>query len=160
METTAKTTKRRIEYYAIPTTTTKRRVEHYTIPTTTTTTTKILSLPTLARRWSLQEEIQPRGKEQPCGEQTAASKLIFCYFDKYLNICMCPSQAYHPTQHQGGINCGAIDEPRKSSKAIDERVIINFRDKNVLIARFRDKNVVIARFRDKNVVFAHFLIYR
>ena len=42
---------------------------------------------------------------------------------------------------QGGITCGAIDEPRKSSKAIDERVIVNFRDKNVVIARFRDKNV-------------------
>ena len=42
---------------------------------------------------------------------------------------------------QGGITCGAINEPRKSSKAIDERVIINFRDKNVVIARFRDKNV-------------------
>ena len=42
---------------------------------------------------------------------------------------------------QGGITCGAIDEPRKSSKAIDERVIINFRDKNGVIARFRDKNV-------------------
>ena len=41
---------------------------------------------------------------------------------------------------QGGITCGTIDEPRKSSKAIDERVIINFRDKNVVIARFRDKN--------------------
>ena len=52
---------------------------------------------------------------------------------------------------QGGITCGAIDEPKKSSKAIDERVIINFRDKNVIIARFCDKNVVIARFRDKNV---------
>ena len=37
---------------------------------------------------------------------------------------------------QGGITCGAIDEPRKYSKAIDERVIINFRDKNVVIARF------------------------
>ena len=42
---------------------------------------------------------------------------------------------------QGGITCGAIDEPRKSSKAIDESVIINFRDKNVVIARFRNKNV-------------------
>ena len=41
---------------------------------------------------------------------------------------------------QGGITCGAIDEPRKNSKAIDKRVIINFRDKNVVIARFRDKN--------------------
>ena len=57
---------------------------------------------------------------------------------------------------QGGITCGAIDEPRKSSKAIDERVIINFLNKKVVIARFRDKNVVIARFRDKNVVIAHF----
>ena len=45
------------------------------------------------------------------------------------------------TRVQGGITCGAIDEPTKSSKAIDERVIINFRDKNVVIARFRDKNV-------------------
>ena len=43
---------------------------------------------------------------------------------------------------QGGITCGAIDEPRKSSKAIDERVIIDFRDKNVVIARFRDINEV------------------
>ena len=50
------------------------------------------------------------------------------------------------SQCQGGITCGAIDEPRKSSKAIDERVIINFCDKNVVIARFCDKNVVIARF--------------
>ena len=52
---------------------------------------------------------------------------------------------------QGGITCGAIDEPRKSSKAIDERVLINFRDKNVVIARFCDKNDIIARFCDKNV---------
>ena len=36
---------------------------------------------------------------------------------------------------QGGITCGAIEDPRKSSKAIDERVIINFRDKNAVIAR-------------------------
>ena len=42
---------------------------------------------------------------------------------------------------QGGMTCGTIDEPKKSSKAIDERVIINFRDKNVVIARFCDKNV-------------------
>ena len=45
---------------------------------------------------------------------------------------------------QGGITCGAIDKSRKSSKAIDERVIMNFCDKNVVIVRFRDKNVVIA----------------
>ena len=44
------------------------------------------------------------------------------------------------TSPQGGITCGAIDKPGKSSKAIDERIIINFRDKNVVIARFRYKN--------------------
>ena len=60
------------------------------------------------------------------------------------------------SQRQGGITCGAIDEPWKSSKAIDGRVIINFCNKNVVIARFRDKNVIIARFRDKNVVIARF----
>ena len=46
-------------------------------------------------------------------------------------------------QRQGGITCGAIDEPRKSSKAIDKHVIINFRDQNVVIAHFRDKNEVL-----------------
>ena len=48
--------------------------------------------------------------------------------------------------HQGGITCGAIDEPKKSSKVIDERVIINFCDKNVVNARFRDKNGVFILF--------------
>ena len=65
-------------------------------------------------------------------------------FQHYLHFNAFPS-----TYIQGGITCGAIDEPRKSSKAIDERVIINFCDKNVVIARFCDKNVVIARFHDK-----------
>ena len=53
---------------------------------------------------------------------------------------------------QGGITCGAIDEPRKSSKAIDECVIINFRNKNVVIARFCDKNEVF-------VLFSYIYIY-
>ena len=48
----------------------------------------------------------------------------------------------HMAGCQGGITCGAIDEPRKSSKAIDKRVIIDFRDENVAIARFRDINEV------------------
>ena len=60
-------------------------------------------------------------------------------------------EIFDMTYRQGGITCGAIEDPRKSSKAIDERVIINFRDKNGVIARFRDKNVVIVRFCDKNV---------
>ena len=50
------------------------------------------------------------------------------------------------TKRQGGITCEAIDEPGKSSKAIDKHVIINFRDKNVVIARFRDKNEVFVLF--------------
>ena len=45
-------------------------------------------------------------------------------------------------QMQGGITRRAIDEPRKSPEAIDKRVIIDFRDKNVVIARFRDQNEV------------------
>ena len=45
-----------------------------------------------------------------------------------------------------------LGNPQKLSMSL----IINFRDKNVVIARFRDKNVVIARFRDKNVVIARF----
>ena len=64
--------------------------------------------------------------------------------------------SFYSDTGQGGITCGAIDEPKKSSKAIDKRVIIEFRDKNVVIARFRDKNVVTARFRNKNVVNARF----
>ena len=46
-------------------------------------------------------------------------------------------------EKQGGIVCGAIDELRKSSKTIDERVIINFPDKNVVIARFRDETAYV-----------------
>ena len=69
---------------------------------------------------------------------------------------MTDKMKFEVTWFQGGITCGAIDEPWKSSKAIDERVIINFRDKNVVIARFRNKNVVIARFCNKNVVIARF----
>ena len=47
------------------------------------------------------------------------------------------------SQQQGGITCEAIDEPGNSSKAIDKRVIINFRDKNVVIARFCDKTAYV-----------------
>ena len=54
------------------------------------------------------------------------------------------------SQCQGGITCGAIDEPRKSSKAINERVIINFCDKNAVIARFREtKLCLLFYFYDK-----------
>ena len=81
-------------------------------------------------------------------------RLIIHYAKSFIEICNTPiwqKKLNHErfakrtfaeiSQQQGGITCGAIDEPRKSSKAIDERVIINFRDKNVVIARFRDKNV-------------------
>ena len=67
------------------------------------------------------------------------------------SISMFRNLEFNRSAKQRGITCGAIEDPRKSSKAIDERVIINFRDKNGVIARFRDKNVVIVRFCDKNV---------
>ena len=47
-----------------------------------------------------------------------------------------------PHHYQVGINCGAIHEASRSLKAIDKRVIIDFCDKNVVIARFCDKNEV------------------
>ena len=40
------------------------------------------------------------------------------------------------------ITCGAIDEPSRSSKAIDKCAIINFPNKNVVITRFCNKNDV------------------
>ena len=62
---------------------------------------------------------------------------------------------------QGGITCEAIDEPGKSSKAIDKRVLINFRNKNVIIARFRDKNEVFVLFIDIyiNIYLIYLYIY-
>ena len=52
------------------------------------------------------------------------------------------------TLDQGGITCEAIHEPRKSLKAINKRVIINFRNKNVVITRFCNKNEVFVLFID------------
>ena len=43
---------------------------------------------------------------------------------------------------QGGRTCGAIKEASRSSKVNDERAIINFCDKNAVIAHFSDKNGV------------------
>ena len=60
------------------------------------------------------------------------------YQDIHKRFGMGHSTPLHST-YQGGITCGAIEDPRKSSKAIDERVIINFRDKNVVIAHYLDK---------------------
>ena len=45
-------------------------------------------------------------------------------------------------------------------KAIDERVIMNFRDKNVIIARFRDKNGGFILFMYIYVLSRAFLFYR
>ena len=54
---------------------------------------------------------------------------------------------------QCGIICGAIVESSRSLKAIDERVFVNFRDKNAVFTHFRDKNAIFTSFRDKNYVF-------
>ena len=65
----------------------------------------------------------------------------------------------HHCQDQGGITCEAVDEPRKSSKAINKHVIINFHDKNVLIALFCDKNEVFVLFIDINIYINIYFIY-
>ena len=57
-----------------------------------------------------------------------ASKTLLCGGMAFLPVAPLDARAVI-TLKQGGITCGAIDEPRKSSKAIDERVILNFRDK-------------------------------
>ena len=64
------------------------------------------------------------------------------------------------TSLKGGITCEAIDEPRKSSYAINERVIINFCEKNVVIARFRDKNGGFILFIYIYVLSIAFLFFR
>ena len=50
-------------------------------------------------------------------------EIIWKYLDKYFfNLCYYENtkkRILKHRNHQGGINCGAIDEPRKSSKAID-----------------------------------------
>ena len=43
------------------------------------------------------------------------------------------TKVIHNADNQVGITCGAIEEASRSSKAINERVIINFRDKNAVI---------------------------
>ena len=50
-------------------------------------------------------------------------------FEVLDNLDIMDTFAYYV--RQGGITFEAIDKPRKSSYAIDERVIIIFRDKNV-----------------------------
>ena len=70
-------------------------------------------------------------------------------------LCIGGANGERIAGNQGGITCGAIDEPRKSSKAIDKRVIIDFRDKNVVIARFRDQNEVFIKF----IYFIYFYIF-
>ena len=52
------------------------------------------------------------------------------------------------TPIQCGITCGAIDEPSRSSKAIDKSVIINFCDKNFILHIFATKMMFIY-FNDK-----------
>ena len=61
---------------------------------------------------------------------------------RVLAICeyICLSIKVTLFRGQGGVTCGAIEEASRSSKAIDERVIIHFRGRNAIIAHFRDEN--------------------
>ena len=72
--------------------------------------------------------------------QLYSSDIFSCDSVKSTVTAILPIEVHLFNAGQGDITCGAIDEPRKSSKAIDERVIIKFRNKNDVIARSRDKN--------------------
>ena len=85
--------------------------------------------------------------------------IVDIYFRGIFQVCRSASRAVMHIE-QGGITCGAIEDPRKSSKAIDERVIINFCDKNVVNARFRDKNGVFILFIYMYVLSIAFLFFR
>ena len=58
--------------------------------------------------------------------------------------------------YQCGLICGAIEESTRSLEAIDERVLINFCDKNAVFTIFCDKNAVFTNFCDKNAVSTNF----
>ena len=57
---------------------------------------------------------------------------------------------------QTSLFCGVIDDCSRSFKAIDERVFINFRDKNAVFINLRAKNTVFTNFRAKNALFTNF----
>ena len=79
-------------------------------------------------------------KKKTKGSSLMAAGLMY---SSYLDIAnRCALQTLNYFVSQGGItcSCGAIDQASRSSKDIKKRVIINFCDKNVLIAHFRDKN--------------------
>ena len=68
------------------------------------------------------------------------SSYLSCLSYLYLSQwCPLHLPAATAAQNQGGITCGPTDEASRSSKAIEKHVIINFCDKNAVIACFPDK---------------------
>ena len=82
----------------------------------------------------------------PCSHIHPKWCSLSCITQPFPYFLLLATILYENTDRQGGITCEAIDEPRKSLKAIDKHVIINFCDKNVVIARLRDKNEVFILF--------------
>ena len=80
--------------------------------------------------------VEREGKSEVFPERIDTKLSIGKLKNRFFSSC----EYCHPGWNQGGITRGAIDEPRKSSKAIDERVIINFCDTNVVNACFCDKH--------------------
>ena len=76
--------------------------------------------------------------------QLYSSNILRCDSVKSTVAAIRPIEVHLFNAGQDGITCGAINEPRKFSKAIDERVIINVCDKNVVIVRFHDKMGVLS----------------
>ena len=86
-----------------------------------------------------------------CTSFTEVYILCCTHIDVYITFRLIQTRLY-----QCGLICGAIEESTRSLKAIDERVLINFRDTNAIFTNFRDKNAVFTHFRDKNAVFTNF----
>ena len=52
-----------------------------------------------------------------------------CASKKYIQYSLFANKLQNVNLDQGGITCGAIEDASRSSKGIDERVIMNLRDK-------------------------------
>ena len=103
----------------------------------------------LLKNLSLEKIWRERGHSKKGRVRHLQNGSQFHQFCKSL-FCLKMTKEIHNADNQVGITCGAIKEASRSSKAIEKRVIKNFRNKNVAIARFATKMIFI-----KNVMICH-----
>ena len=104
------------------------------------------STPACLVRWVIYLSLPPKCICE-CGTNIFVFQILFAFRSRTPSPA--PSEyfaflfvLYRAAATQNGITCGAIEEASRSSKAIDERIIINFCDKNAVTARFRNKHDV------------------